>query len=303
MTFVEKLLGAARKSQSWLCVGLDPDISRIPEGLGHNVDGILKFNLGVIESTSDLVCAYKPNSAFYECLGTKGWEILIETVKAVPDDIPVILDFKRGDIGNTAAMYARAAFEIVGADAVTVNPLLGTDSLRPFLDYKDRGIFILCLTSNPSSSEFQKKIVMLDNPPSVERMTPKAKAKTFAEFFNVSTSELYLLIASSVPQWNQNGNVGLVVGATAADELGAVRKTVGDAIPILIPGVGAQGGDLETSVDVGSNASAEMAIINLSRGIIYAGEGTDFQEGIRAAALQYRDRIKAAIDKKVGFSS
>jgi orotidine-5'-phosphate decarboxylase len=302
-TFKEKLLSAARKNKSWLCVGLDPDPSQIPEHLGRDIEGVIKFNRSVIESTTDLVCAYKPNAAFYESLGPKGWEALIETAKAIPEHIPLILDFKRGDIGNTARMYARAAFEIIGADAVTVNPYMGTDSLQPFLDYADKGVFVLCLTSNPSAAELQKRIVLLENPPSAELMTPQAKARTFAEFFGASTAELYLLVAGLVAVWNKNDNVGLVVGATAISELEAVRKKIGDSVPILIPGVGAQGGDLQSSVDAGSNSDAELAIINIARGVIYAGGGNDFREKIRSAATDYRAKIMDAVSKKLKYSA
>jgi orotidine-5'-phosphate decarboxylase len=303
MTFKEKLLGAARKNNSWLCVGLDPDLSQMPEHLGHDIDAILKFNRAVIEATCDLVCAYKPNAAFFESLGPQGWELLIETAKAIPENIPLILDFKRGDIGNTAKMYARSAFEIIGADAVTVNPYMGTDSLQPFLDYADRGVFILCLTSNPSASEFQKKIVLLENPPSAEWMTPQAKARTFAEFFAASTTDLYLLVASLVPKWNKNDNVGLVVGATVVSELEAVREKVGGEIPILIPGVGAQGGDLERSVEAGSNGNAELAIINIARGVIYAGgHEKNFHRKIRTSAENYRAQIMDAASRKIRYS-
>ncbi|OGC96013.1 MAG: orotidine 5'-phosphate decarboxylase [candidate division Zixibacteria bacterium RBG_16_53_22] len=304
MTFKEKLIGAARKNNSWLCVGLDPDLSQIPEHLGHDIDAILKFNRAVIEATCDLVCAYKPNGAFYESLGSQGWELLIETAKSIPENIPLILDFKRGDIGNTAKMYARSAFEIIGADAVTVSPYMGTDSFQPFLDYVDKGVFVLCLTSNPSAFELQKKIVLLENPPSAEWMTPQAKARTFAEFFGASTTDLYLLVASLVPEWNKNDNVGLVVGATVVSELEAVRKKVGGEIPILIPGVGAQGGDLERSVDAGSNGRAELAIINIARGVIYAGgQEKNFRQKIRAAAENYRAQIMDAATRKIKYSA
>jgi len=303
MTFKEKLLSAANKNKSWLCVGLDPDLSQIPEHLGNDVDAILKFNRAIIESTSDIVCAYKPNAAFYESLGIKGWELLVETAKAIPENIPLILDFKRGDIGNTAKMYARSAFEILDADAVTVNPYMGTDSLQPFLDYADRGVFVLCLTSNPSAAEFQKRIVLLENPPSAGFMTPQSKAKTFAEFFGASTTELYLQIASMAVEWNKNDNVGLVVGATVVSELEAVRKKVGNEIPILIPGVGAQGGDLERAIDSGSNAKGELAIINIARGVIYAGRGRDFEDQVRAAAESYRNKIMDSLARKIKYSA
>ena len=298
MKFKEKLLEAARTNNSWLCVGLDPDISQIPLQFGSDFDAILKFNRAIIEVTSDLVCAYKPNSAFYEALGINGWEILSETIKSVPRNIPVILDFKRGDIGNTAKKYAVSAFEMMGADAVTVNPYLGSDAIEPFLQYEEKGIFVLCLTSNPSSMEIQKKIMLLDNPSEAERTMPHSKAITIAEFYENSTLELYKYIARLAVGWNRNKNIGVVVGATAALELESIRKEVGEDIPILVPGVGAQGGDLEKAVLAGSNSSGEMAIINVSRGIIYAGKGETFCQDIRGSAKTLRDDMANILGHK-----
>ncbi|UCE66236.1 MAG: orotidine-5'-phosphate decarboxylase [Candidatus Zixiibacteriota bacterium] len=298
ITFNEKLLKAADMNKSWLCVGLDSDLKKIPRHLGTDPEAILKFNRSVIESTSDLVCAYKPNSAFYESLGPDGMRILKDTIGAIPDDIPVILDFKRGDIGNTAAMYARSAFEYYGADAVTVNPYLGHDSIEPFINYKDKGVFVLCVTSNRSSNEIQKRLMIHDEPPPVEGISPLAKAKTLAEFFRCSTSTVYMHIAALAMEWNNNANVGLVVGATSPSELEKIRKKVGEEMPVLIPGVGAQGGDLESAVKGGSNSNGDMAIINVSRGIIYSNNGSSFQESVRRKAAHYRDAIMAVSKKK-----
>ncbi len=299
MTFKEKLLKAAANNNSWLCVGLDPEPSQLPPHLGTGPEAILAFNRAVIEATRGSVCAYKPNAAFYEAMGAKGWEVLVETVRSVPKEIPVILDFKRGDIGNTAKMYARAAFEAVGADAVTLSPYLGRDSVEPFLEYGDKGLFVLCLTSNPSAAELQKKIILLDNPPTAEGMSPQSKAKTFAEFFNISTVELYLYMARLAAEWNEKaGNVGLVVGATSPVELERVRQEIGGDMPILIPGVGAQGGDLEKSLLAGSNANGELAIINVARAILYAGKGEDYAAAVHDAAENYQNRIAESLEKK-----
>jgi len=298
MKFKEKLLATARRNQSWLCVGLDPDLSLMPPHLGHGPDAVLSFNKTIIEATSDLVCAFKPNTAFYEFLGPRGWEILTETVKSVRGEIPVILDCKRGDIGNTAKMYAAAAFETIGVDAATVSPYLGRDSVEPFLDYPDKGTFVLCLTSNPSRVEIQKKIVLLENPPVVDGLSPQSKARTFAEFFNVSTLDLYVYVARLAVEWNRNDNVGLVVGATSPMELEQVRKTVGNDIPILIPGAGAQGGDLERALKAGSNVDGELAIMNVSRAVMYAGTVKDFAVAVRKAAGQFRDRIASVLSRK-----
>lgn len=299
MNFRQKLIEASRKNSSWLCVGLDPDPAKIPDGQRKGAKAVIKFNKAIIEATSDLVCAYKPNAAFYESMGSEGWEILKKTIDSVPDYIPVILDFKRGDIGNTAAMYSRSAFEYFGVDAVTVNPLLGRDSVEPFTRYRDRGIFILCLTSNPSSDDFQKKLLLLEDPPEPGLATPQSKARTFAEFFGASTSTLYLYISRLAVEWNVESNIGLVVGATAPAELEEIRKTIGEEIPILIPGVGAQGGDLEKSVVSGSNSIGELAIVNVARGIIYSWkEARSLREEVRDTAERFRNRIEKATAQK-----
>jgi len=303
MSFKLKLLEAAEKNRSWLCVGLDPDISKLPRKLGSNPKAVLKFNRAVIEATSDLVCAYKPNAAFYECLGAAGWEVLEKTIKSIPGHIPVIVDAKRGDIGNTAAMYARSIFEHLGADAVTVNPYLGKDSIKPFLEYMDKGVIILCLTSNDSASDLQKQLMILENPPEAGLMTPQAKARTFAEFFASSTRKVFEHVARLATEWNEKGNVGIVVGATAPGELAEIREIIGEDMPILIPGVGAQGGDLERSIEHGSNSSGQMAIINIARGVIYAwSDESDFRSEIRRAAQSYREQIAEAMEKKALFS-
>ena len=298
MNFNDKLLSAARKNKSWLCIGLDTDLSKLPSHFGKGPEAIFEFNKIIIENTSDLVCAYKPNSAFYESIGPDGLKILKDTIDIIPDDIPVILDSKRGDIGNTAAMYAKAAFDYYGVDAVTANPYLGGDSIEPFLKYSDKGIFVLCLTSNPSSVDIQKRLVLLDDPPSIENLSPKSKAKTPAEFFSFSMSPVYMLIATLAKEWNKKNNVGLVVGATAPRELEDLRKLIGENIPILIPGVGVQGGDLEQAVSAGSNSSGELAVVNVSRAIIYSDKTKSFRDSVRGKAEHYRKAISLAIQKK-----
>lgn len=286
MNFNEKLRSAARTNKSWLCIGLDPELTKIPVSFGDGIEALLKFNQTIIDLTRDLVCAYKPNAAFYEAHGLKGWELLHETIKYIPPQIPIILDCKRGDIGNTSKMYAQAAFDILGVDAVTVNPYMGKDSVEPFLSFKEKGVFILCLTSNPSAVEIQRQLLYVENLPSSAKI-PKA-----------SGTELFLHIAELVTEWNVAGNAGLVVGATKASDLEAIRAKIGAEIPILIPGVGAQGGDLEQSIVLGSNESGEMAIINIARGVIYAGKDPDFKTGVREAAINYRKNINTAIEKK-----
>jgi orotidine-5'-phosphate decarboxylase len=271
MNFIEKLSGATRKNDSLLCVGLDPDLERMPEKTG-----VFEFNREIIDATGDLVCAYKPNIAFYEALGSDGLDALKRTVKHIPDDVPVIVDAKRGDIGNTAKAYAQAIFDNLGSDAVTVNPYLGFDSVEPFIQYQDKGVFILCRTSNAGALDFQslqcETGMLLD--PEAER----------------SHRPLFEIVALKASQWNTHGNIGLVVGATYPEELKLIR-TLHPNMPILIPGVGAQGGDLASAVGYGVNSQGEMAIINSSRQILYASREKDFAEAARRAAADLREQI------------
>lgn len=267
MAFLDKLLAASRRNKSLLCVGLDPDPALIPPGIG-----LADFNKKVVDATCDLVCAYKPNLAFYEALGADGMVALHATLTRIPSYIPVIADGKRGDIGNTSRMYARALFDHLGADAATVNPYLGSDSIEPFLEYADRGIFILCRTSNPGSRDFQS----LECGPSGGNRQP-----------------LYLAVAEKALEWNTRGNVGLVVGATQSTELKRVRALCPD-LPLLIPGIGAQGGELEATVLHGADARGERAIIVSARQILYA-KGKDFDGAAREAALALRGRINGIL--------
>jgi orotidine-5'-phosphate decarboxylase len=263
MDFNEKLLNATRQNDSLVCVGLDPNPEIIPQGIS-----ILEFNKSIIDATADLVCAYKPNFAFYEVLGAEGYDILKNTVDYIPDDIPVIGDAKRGDIGNTAKAYAKAIFSNLNFDATTVNPYLGFDSIEPFIKYKDKGVFILCCTSNPGSADFQ----------SFRYQTGK---QSFA---------LFELVSSKASEWNEYGNIGLVIGATCPQKLKNIRANNPD-MPLLIPGIGAQEGDLEKVVLYGIDATREKAIINSSRQIIFASSGNDFAEAARQATLDLRSQI------------
>lgn len=272
--FVEKLRNASRASNSLVCVGLDVDPATMPSVILRKMDPVLSFNKAIIDATADVVCAYKPNLAFYEALGPVGWEILAETVKHIPQDKVVIADGKRGDIGNTAKAYARAVFEVYGFDAVTVNPYLGQDSVQPFIDYQDKGVLVLCKTSNPGSREFQDLAVATGI--QSDRQQP-----------------LYEIVAQQVVKWNTHGNCGLVVGATYPDELARVRALAPD-VPLLIPGVGAQAGDLEAAVRNGTDANKELAIINASRAIVNASSGDDFALAARRAAIKLRDAINKA---------
>ncbi len=267
MNFLEKLLNAARTNRSLLCIGLDPDPELMPWG------DVAEFNRAIVDATLDLVCAYKPNLAFYEALGIDGLKALEKTVDYIPADIPVIGDAKRGDIGNTARAYARALFETLGFDAATVNPYLGYDSLEPFIEYREKGVFILCRTSNAGSAHFQDLLLC----------EKSAKA-------GEGVKALFEVVAQRAREWNTFGNVGLVVGATYPEELRRVRELC-PQMPLLIPGIGAQGGDLASAVRYGVDAQGEKAIISSSRQIIYASKGKDFAEAARGAALKLRDEI------------
>ena len=267
-SFIEKMDAAADANRSLLCVGLDPWRPSMP------VADVADFCRAIIDATADLVCAFKPNYAFFEAEGIPGLHALLAAVDAVPDGVPVILDAKRGDLGNTAAAYAKAAFDMWGADAVTVNPYQGRDAAQPFLDYADRGVFVLARTSNPGSAEFQDLAV---------RGADGERA-------------LYEEVAARAAAWNDNGNVGLVVGATAPDELAQVRSIAG-SMPILVPGVGAQGGDLEASVRNGADASGRRVLISASRSVLYASKGADFADAARAEAERLRAAIAAELDR------
>ncbi|MFC1846907.1 orotidine-5'-phosphate decarboxylase [Chloroflexota bacterium] len=267
MNFIEKLLKAAAKNDSLVCVGLDPDPALMPADVS-----VLEFNKAIIDATAGLVCAYKLNFAFYEALGAAGYQALKASIDYIPDDMPIIGDAKRSDIGNTARAYARAIFDELGCDATTVNPYLGYDSIEPFIQYKDKGVFILCRTSNAGAADFQG-LRLGDN-----------------------GSTLFELVAQKAEQWNEHGNVGLVVGATYPQELKLIRQQHPD-MPLLIPGVGAQGGDLEKAVRCGIDIGGQKAIINSSRQIIYASKGKDFAAAAAAATTQLRSDINGYRNK------
>jgi orotidine-5'-phosphate decarboxylase len=268
--FANRLLAATEQNNSLLCVGLDPDIRRFPAHLGTDPNAIVEFNRQIIEATIDLVCCYKPNLGFYMAYGVAGIEALRETRRIIGDRVPVLLDAKVGDIGVTSEAYARGYFETLGFDAVTVHPYMGFDGIEPFLGYEDYAVFILVKTSNPGSKDVQ------DLPLAGGEDRP-----------------LYQRVAEQVQQWNSRfGNCGIVVGATWPGELAAIRQICPD-LPILIPGIGSQGGDLEGSLRAGLDARGSGVLINSSRSIIYAGNGEDFARAARRAALSLRDQINA----------
>lgn len=267
--FLTRLDAAMTASDSLVCVGLDPEVERFPPHLRAAPDAILQFNRAIIDATADLVCAYKPQIAHYAAVGAE--DQLRDTIRYIRErapGVPVILDSKRGDIGSTAEKYAREAFERFGADAVTVNPYLGRDSVEPFLSYADKGVVILCRTSNAGAREFQD--------------------------LEIGGRKLYQIVAEQVArEWNTNGNCLLVVGATYPNELADIRARTGD-MTFLVPGVGAQGGDVEKAVKSGRRSDGRGLVINSSRGILYAGSGEDFASAARRATLELRQAVNAA---------
>jgi len=264
--FIAALAAAWHRNDSLVCVGLDPEVERFPPQLAGVDAPIFAFNKAIIDATHDLVCAYKPQVAHYAARGAE--EQLARTIEYVHRSypgVPVILDAKRGDVGNTAERYALEAFERYGADAVTVNPYLGGDSLEPFLKHADKGVVILCRTSNPGARELQD--------------------------LEVEGRPLYQVVAQlAASRWNTRGNCLLVVGATYPRELAEVRALVGD-MPFLVPGVGAQGGDVAQAVKSGQTAAGTGLLISSSRAILYASRGPDFADSARSATQRLRDEI------------
>ncbi len=266
MTFTQQLAAAWQKNNSLLCVGLDPDPAKFPGAMKGRDDAILDFCKAIVDATGDLVCSFKPQIAYFAARRAEDQlEALIEHIHAKFPGIPVILDAKRGDIGSTAEQYAVEAFGRFKADAVTVNPYMGRDSVEPYLAYPDKGVILLCRTSNAGGSDLQ--------------------------FLDVGGEKLYERVARlAAKDWNSTGQIALVVGATFPAEIARVREIVGD-MPLLVPGIGAQGGDIEATVNAGRTANATGLMINSSRAILYAGKGDDFATAARAAALETRDAI------------
>jgi len=266
MNFSDKLREATEKNNSLLCVGLDVDLNLAPRCILAESDPIFAFNKAIIDATIDLVCAYKPNIAFYEALGVMGMQALHKIANYVPRHIPVILDAKLGDVGHTANAYAQAIFGVWGFDAVTLNPYLGSDSIVPFLQYTHKAVFILTRTSNPGSADFQDLIC--DGKPLYQKVVQKAQ------------------------EWSGTGNCGLVVGGTRPETIREIRSMAPNMI-FLVPGIGAQGGDIRATVQHGSTAEGIGPIISSSRSIIYSSQGKDFAEAARKAAEQLRKSINA----------
>jgi len=270
MTFIEKLNRAWQGQQSLLMVGLDPDSARLPATLQGQPDAVYQFCKGIIDATAPWVCGFKPQIAYFSALRAEDQlESLCHYVRQHYPELPLVLDAKRGDIGSTAEQYAREAFERYRADAVTLNPYLGFESLEPYLAWSDKGLILLCRTSNPGSAALQTLVDDTGRP-------------------------LYLRVAGLVAdEWNRNGQCALVVGATYPQELAHVRARVGD-MPLLVPGIGAQGGDIAATVRAGADSTGSGMMINSSRAILYASEGEDWMPAAANAARQTRDAINTA---------
>ena len=271
-SFVQRLLIASQTNQSLVCVGLDPDPSLMA------IADVASFNRAIVDATRDLVCAYKPNIAFYEALGLQGLSALEETIayiRAEARRVVVIGDAKRGDVGSTNARYAKALFEIWGFDAATVNPWGGGESLEPFLEYEDKGVFVWCRSSNPGAGELQDLQVSS----------------------NSEATPLYQRVAARAIEWNRLGNVGVVVGATYPQELGEIRALCQD-MPILVPGVGAQHGDLRPSVNNGMDRKGRNLIVSSSRGVLYASrDRKDFAQAARKIVQKLRSQLNRILEE------
>lgn len=267
--FIEQLQQAWDSNNSLVCVGLDPEIERFPAQVLDQPSPVFQFNKAIIDATADLVCAYKPQFAHYAAYEAEDQlERTIDYIQSTYPAIPVILDSKRGDVGNTAERYAIEAFERYHADAVTVNPYLGGDSLEPFLKYEDKGVIVLCRTSNPGAGELQD--------------------------LQIGDRRLFHTVADlAARRWNTRGNCMLVVGATYPRELAEVREITGN-MPFLVPGVGAQGGDVAQAVQNGQTAAGSGLVISSSRSILYASAGEDFASAARAATEKLRDQVNTS---------
>ncbi len=267
MSFLEKYSDTVQRNNSFVCVGLDPDPAKLPEHLKGKPNSILAFLQEIIAATRDIACAYKPNFGFFGAQGIVGWEALQGAIHAIPNGMPIILDFKAGDIGNTAEQYAYMAYRELGVDAVTVNPLMGTDAIDPFLAYQNGCAFLLCLTSNPGSADILR--------------------------LNTDRGVLYEVLAQRAVEWSETGPCGLVVGATHPDDLKTIREIATD-LPILLPGVGTQGGQTNAIVQNGLDKKGSGIIVNSSRSVLYASSGTDFADAARQSAEDLRQVLNSA---------
>ena len=275
MTFLDLLKAAQVQNESMLCVGLDPDMAKLPAHLPKNREAVFDFCASIVDFTADLVCSFKPQIAYFAAMGAETeLERLVRHIRDVAPQVPVILDAKRGDIGSTAEQYAVEAFERYGADAVTLSPFMGRDSVTPYLKYKDKGVFLLCRTSNPGGDDLQNQR-LLDEP---------QHPRLFEHVAQLADGP-----------WLDGGpvgQIGLVVGATYPEEIRRVRALAPTA-PLLIPGVGAQGGDAVATIQAGATDDG-LVVVNSSRAVIYAGNGEDFAKAAKRVALETRDVLNAA---------
>lgn len=296
-----EMLRAKWDEGRFVCVGLDSEYAKIPASVKISkysteptAERMLEFNRRIVVATQDIVLAYKPNLAFYEAVGSQGIDALKKTVhmiRCLAPGAPVILDAKRADIGNTNAGYVQMAFEYCGADAITIHPYLGMEAVEPFLAMKDKGVIVLCKTSNKGSGEFQDRLVVIDDPQEIADLDHLATPAVVNQRW-VSLIAFYKLVAYRISRhWNKNSNCSVVVGATYPEELAVVRQIVGDDMPILIPGIGTQGGDVEATVKAGQNTGGQRIIINASRSIIFASGGSDFAEAARSETLKLHNLI------------
>ncbi|HEU5365175.1 MAG TPA: orotidine-5'-phosphate decarboxylase [Hanamia sp.] len=269
----EYLIEQIKEKQSYLCVGLDTDIEKIPDHLKNNVDAVFEFNKQIIDATKDLCVAYKVNTAFYEAIGAKGWEALEKTVQYIPSTHFKIADAKRGDIGNTSSQYAKAFFETIPFDAITVAPYMGSDSVKPFLNYKNKCTIVLALTSNEGSRDFEQ--------------------------LQVNENFLFEEVIKKSCEWGTENNLMFVVGATKSDDISAIRKIIPNHF-LLIPGIGFQGGNLAEVSKYGLNKDCGI-LVNVSRAIIYAGSQENFAEEARAIALIYQTEMKRYLSSRSRF--
>jgi orotidine-5'-phosphate decarboxylase len=276
----EQLIKEIFLKRSYLCVGLDTDIAKIPKYLQSHPDAIFEFNKQIIDATKNLCVSYKINTAFYEAMGMKGWEAMEKTVNYIPDTHFKIADAKRGDIGNTSSQYAKAFFETLNFDAITVAPYMGEDSIKPFLEYENKWTILLGLTSNSGAADFELKKVITE----IEELEEEI------HITKQQTSYLYETVLQTANKWGTPGNLMFVIGATQADQLVNIREIIPDNF-LLVPGVGFQGGSLEEVSKYGMTKDCGL-LVNVSRAIIYAGEKENFAEEARAIALQYQQEMK-----------
>jgi orotidine-5'-phosphate decarboxylase len=273
MNFLDRLAKYVKQNNSLVCVGLDSERSKLPKHL-DGPDAIFNFNKAIVDATADIVSSYKLNSAFYEAQGPEGLDQARQTIEYIHDkyDLPIILDAKRADIGNTNNGYVDYAFVYLNADAITLSPYLGSEAIDPFLNQTERGIIVLCRTSNPGSGELQDLLV--------------------------GDKKLFHVVAEKVrDKWNRNGNCLLVVGATYPQEMKEIRELVGDDMVFLVPGAGAQGGDVEKTVKAGMNSKGEGIIMHSSRAIIFASGDEDFADAARAETIKFNDQVNQARSK------